>query len=315
MNKKEFTLVTGAAGFIGSQLTNKLVSLGRNVIAVDCFLPDLYSAEIKQKRWNKLEGTNDVELKKFIVDLRHDDLDFLRHFKISSIFNQAAMPGLSSDWSRSEIYYECNLLSLNRLLEFSRTLDIRSFVQASTSSVYGKVAVGDENLMVKPISPYGVSKLAAEQLLLAYLENFGLPSKILRYFSVYGPGQRPDMAYARIISALKLNKNFIIFGDGNQKRSNTYISDIVKATVLAETGAPSGSILNVCGDECFSLNDAIEMLEQISGKTLQREFKDSRTGDQAHTEGINEKAKSLLKWSQEVYLEEGLRRQFEGAQY
>ncbi len=304
--EKSYTLVTGAAGFIGSKLSEVLVAEGRNLIALDCFLPNLYSNEVKRKRWTALDSESIVKIE---FDLRTDDFSVLSDFKITSIFNEAAMPGLDADWSNFAPYYDCNLAGLNRLLEFSKTLQLNAFVQASTSSVYGKSAIGHEEQELKPTSPYGVSKLAAEKLLLAYHEWFGIPVKILRYFSVYGPHQRPDMAYSKLIDALINGKTFTVFGDGEQRRSNTYIDDVVSATILAESNAPSGSVLNICGDETISLNEAISMLEVYTGKPLTRKMAPGRTGDQRDTSGFNEKAKKLLGWKTSVDFEVGLRNQ------
>ena len=303
---QKFTLVTGAAGFIGSRVCQQLISEGRPVIALDCFLPNLYSNEIKRLRWDKLDASNLIKIE---FDLRIDDFSRLLEFEIDSIINEAAMPGLMSNWSQFSPYYECNISALNRLLEFSRRINIRSFVQASTSSVYGKQAIGSESQELNPTSPYGVSKLAAEKLLLAYNEWYGTPVKILRYFSVYGPHQRPDMAYSKIITSLINGTEFNVYGDGEQRRSNTYIDDIVAATLLAEEKAPIRSILNISGDETITLNRAIEILEDLSGRKLKRIFSPSRTGDQRDTSGFNSRAKELLNWNAEVSIEDGLRNQ------
>ena len=301
-----YILVTGAAGFIGSRVTQKLIDRGRKVVALDCFLPNLYSGDLKRVRWNGLQSPN---LVKFEFDLRLDDFKKLNRYPIDSIINQAAMPGLVADWSNFAPYYECNLSALNRLLEYARKIGTKSFIQASTSSVYGKHAVGDEIQDLNPTSPYGVSKLAAEKLLLAYHDWYGVPVKILRYFSVYGPNQRPDMAYAKIIKSLIENQPFTVYGDGEQKRSNTYIDDIVEATLLAEFKAPERSILNVCGDETISLNTAISILEKHTGKKLNRVSAQGRTGDQRDTSGLNFQAKKLLGWEARVGIEDGLRNQ------
>jgi UDP-glucuronate 4-epimerase len=303
-----FTLVTGAAGFIGSAVCQRLLSEGRQVVAIDCFLPNLYSNEIKQLRWQSLRSPNLVKIE---FDLRIDDFSRLMEFDIDSVINEAAMPGLIADWSNFAPYYECNLTGLNRLLEFTRIKKVNSFVQASTSSVYGKQAVGIEDQDLNPTSPYGVSKLAAEKLLLAYNDWHGTPAKILRYFSVYGPHQRPDMAYAKIIFSLIKGSEFTVFGDGEQKRSNTYIEDIVEATLLAEKLAPARSIMNICGDETISLNEAIEILERHSGTKLKRLTGPGRIGDQRDTSGVNSKAKEVLNWQAKIGIEEGLRNQFQ----
>jgi UDP-glucose 4-epimerase len=306
---ESYVLVTGAAGFIGSRLTEKLLLEGRNVIALDCFLPNLYSAELKRERWRAFDEIKSGHLVKIEFDLRTDDFETLSKFEIESVFNEAAMPGLNPDWSNFSPYYECNLSALNRLLEFVRKNEVKSFVHASTSSVYGKSAVGDESQDLKPTSPYGVSKLAAEKLLNAYLEWFGIPVKILRYFSVYGPHQRPDMAYAKIIRAINSGEEFTIYGDGEQKRSNTFIDDIVEATILAESKGTSGDVMNICGEDTISLNEAISIIEDLVGQKLNRKYGKVRTGDQRDTSGLNAKAREKLGWTSIVGIREGLSRQ------
>jgi UDP-glucose 4-epimerase len=301
-----YTLVTGAAGFVGSRLSEMLLKENRKVIALDCFLPNLYSREAKIARWERLSSPNLVKIE---FDLRSDDFSPLSKYKIDSVINQAAMPGLIADWANFAPYYDSNISGLNRLLEFTKNLNLKSFIQASTSSVYGKLAIGSESQDLNPTSPYGVSKLAAEKLLLAYNDWFGTPVKILRYFSIYGPNQRPDMAYAKIIRALYDESEFTVFGDGEQRRSNTFIDDIISATLLAEELAPPRSIINVCGDDTVSLNQAISIIERHSGKKLRRLNATGRTGDQRDTSGANSKAKELLGWSAKVGIEEGLLRQ------
>jgi UDP-glucose 4-epimerase len=307
-----FTLVTGAAGFIGSRITLELLKRNRQVVAIDCFLPNLYSAEIKRSRWHHLDDSgNSKNLVKIEFDIRFDNFDLLSEFNFESIINEAAMPGLDQDWSNFAPYYECNLSGLNRLLEFAKTQNLNAFVQASTSSVYGKLAIGDENQDLNPTSPYGVSKLAAEKLLLAYHQWFNIPVKILRYFSVYGPFQRPDMAYSKILYALDNGIEFKIYGDGNQRRSNTYVDDVVDATLLSEIMAPNGAILNICGDETVTLNEAIIALETLTGKRLKSKFVSSRTGDQLITSGSNQLAKSTLGWTASTSILKGLEKQVE----
>jgi len=313
---QKFELVTGAAGFIGSHLTKRLLEQERNVIAIDCFLPDLYSSEIKKDRWKSLSSPSNCELVKLDFDMRTDDFSKLANYDIRSIFNEAAMPGLSSDWGKFAPYYECNLSALNRLLEFSRSLpSLNMFVQASTSSVYGKNAVGNERGELRPSSPYGVSKLAAEKLLIAYSEAYAIPTTILRYFSVYGPNQRPDMAYSRIIDAILHGKEFLVFGSGEQKRSNTYIDDVVNATILAEARANPGKVINICGDETISLNQAVSLIEELLGKKLRRRQEEPRNGDQQTTSGDNQLAKEILGWRAKVKINEGLARQVSEAKF
>lgn len=306
---ENYVLVTGAAGFIGSRLTEKLLQSNRKVIALDCFLPDLYPSDIKLSRWKALDSIKSGELLKFKTDLRTDNLEFLLDFQIDSVVNQAAMPGLVKNWGDFAPYYDCNISALNRLLEVVRKMDLNSFIQASTSSVYGKSAVGDELQDLRPTSPYGVSKLAAEKLLFAYLDWYELPVKVLRYFSVYGPFQRPDMGFAKIIQAIKTGTRFTIFGDGEQRRSNTYIDDVISATILAEQKAQVGDVMNICGDETISLNQAIQFIEQASGRILDKHFSPVRLGDQTVTSGSNEFAKLRLGWNTTIGFQEGINEQ------
>jgi UDP-glucose 4-epimerase len=306
VSNDSFSLVTGAAGFIGSNLTQSLLERGRNVIAIDCFLPDLYSAELKRRRWHSLIEPKNCKLIRVDFDLRTDNFDEINQYPIDSIFHQAAMPGLIDNWQNSKIYYECNLYALHRLLEYSRQRSLTSFVHASTSSVYGRVAEGGENQELKPISPYGVSKLAAEKLLQAYFEEYSIPIKILRYFSVYGPGQRPDMAYAKIISAIDSGNVFRIFGDGSQRRTNTFVGDIVEATVLAEVNANPGDIFNISGRESISLAEAIGTIELNMNRKLETYYVESRKGDQVQTSGNSSLAQDKLGWTPKTSFEVGI---------
>jgi nucleoside-diphosphate-sugar epimerase len=310
---KTFELVTGAAGFIGSKIVEELLLQGRKVIALDCFLPDLYPKEEREFRWNFLGREYRNSIIKIEFDLRKDDFSILNKFNIGSVFNFAAMPGLIGNWSNFEPYYSNNIYALHRLLEYLKGLQIVSFIQASTSSVYGRFALGTETSELCPVSPYGVSKLAAEKLALAYMQEFAIPTKILRYFSVYGPNQRPDMAYARIIDSIINKSPFTVFGDGSQARSNTFIDDIVSATVLADSKVDAGTVLNICGDEEVSLNDAISIIETELQSPLIRIERELRAGDQQKTFGDNSAAKLSLGWVAEVKIREGLSRQIEAA--
>jgi nucleoside-diphosphate-sugar epimerase len=222
----------------------------------------------------------------------------------------AALPGFLKDWSDIRPYFESNLLALNRLLYHFRNSDISNFIQASTSSVYGSRALGDESQGLKPISPYGVSKLAAEKLAMTYFDNYKTPIKILRYFSVYGPSQRPDMAFAKIIRCIKSNTPFEMYGDGTQMRSNTFIRDVIDATIKAEF-MEVGEVINICGDEHASLNEIIQIIESLSNTKLRISKLTGRKGDQENTFGDNSKAKRILGWIPKTSLRQGLKEQFE----
>jgi UDP-glucuronate 4-epimerase len=307
---KNSILVTGAAGFVGSNIVQTLLSKGKRVVALDCFLPDLYSSEVKRHRWSKLlDVHSEGRLTQIEFDLRHSDFSTLDELGISSVINEAAMPGLNQNWNEFKTYYDCNISGLNRLLEWCSTTQITSFVQASTSSVYGLNAEGDETLELLPISPYGVSKVAAEKLLYAYHHRLQFPVQILRYFSIYGPSQRPDMAYSRICSALANDQVFEMYGDGNQRRSNTFVQDIVDATVLALESSQEFSIFNVSGAEDVSLNEAIEVLENVFEKKLKIKVNKNRIGDQLRTKGDSSQISETLGWKPKIDLQTGLKLQ------
>src|SRR5215471_16099473 len=184
-------VVTGAAGFIGSHLCEQLLGAGHDVVGIDCFT-DYYARELKES--NLVDARAHPRFTFEELDLRTAELDPVLD-GADAIVNEAAMPGLVRSWHDFDAYQSCNFTALHRLIEACQRRSIGRFVQASTSSVYGANAVGDERQPTRPVSPYGVTKLAAEHLLLAHHESHGLPVVILRYFSIYGPRQRPDMAY------------------------------------------------------------------------------------------------------------------------
>jgi UDP-glucuronate 4-epimerase len=304
-------LVTGAAGFIGSRLTEVLSERGYDVVGVDCFLSDLYSAPMKQARFESLRGlpgVNTLEL-----DLRVDDLSPIGEVDI--VINEAAMAGLTKSWNNLHLYMDNNVLALGRVLDYTATQDISKFIQISTSSVYGRMAQGDETSPTEPFSPYGVSKLAAEKLGFAHLHNFDVPFSALRYFSVYGVGHRPDMAYHRFLAAARDESPITIYGDGNQRRTNTYVDDIVEGTISAIDNAEVGEAYNLSGTESYSLNEALEMIRDITGQPLKMNYEDARAGDQRETKGAIDKAKDHLNYEPKWTLADGLRAEWEWIQH
>lgn len=302
-------MVTGAAGFIGSHLSEALTARGVDVVGVDTFIP-YYPREIKETNLATLRTRSNFKFHE--VDLRTGDLAPLLD-GCDVVFHLAAMPGLMKSWSDFSLYNTCNCDATLRLLEAARAVRLPHFIHVSTSSVYGKEATQGEEAVPQPFSPYGITKLAAENLCRAFEANFGQPITILRYFSVYGPRQRPDMAYNILIRTLLTDGTFTMFGDGEQTRSNTFVADCVKATILAaeKRDAALGQVFNVGGGEIVSLNEVIRRLEELTGKKARIERKPARPGDQKHTAANIGKARSLLGYNPVTPVTDGLKAQVE----
>jgi nucleoside-diphosphate-sugar epimerase len=241
------------------------------------------------------------------LDLRRDSLDAALE-GIEAVYHLAAMAGLVKSWTDFDLYQSCNLTATQRLLEAVRqTPTVQKFIYASTSSVYGRFSTGDETMPTRPISPYGVTKLAAENLCRSY-EEFDVPVVVLRYFSVYGPRQRPDMGYHRFIAGLLAQQEITVFGDGQQIRGNTYIDDCVEATVAA-LQAPCGETYNLGGGETASVWDILGKLEAITGRRAILRRESARIGDQRSTYADTSKLQRHLAWKPKVSLDQGLARQ------
>ncbi|MFO0809867.1 MAG: NAD-dependent epimerase/dehydratase family protein [Gemmataceae bacterium] len=298
-------LVTGAAGFIGSHLCEKLLRDGHTVRGTDAFIP-YYPRSFKEANLAGLGGRPGFEFLE--ADLRTADVNELTA-GIEVVFHLAAMPGLPRSWTDFDLYEGCNVTATQRLLaSLQSSQSLKRFVYASTSSVYGRYASGDETMPTRPISPYGVTKLAAENLCRAYAEEQELPLVVLRYFSVYGPRQRPDMGYQKFVTALLRGEPIVVFGDGQQARGNTYIADCVEATALA-AGATPGETYNVGGGESVALWEVIRKLESLTGCKAMIERKPPRAGDQRSTFADTGKLLRHLGWSPKVGIDEGLERQ------
>jgi nucleoside-diphosphate-sugar epimerase len=300
-------LVTGAAGFLGSHLCELLLRAKHTVVGLDAFIP-YYPRIVKEAN---LTGFRTHPAFYFHpLDLRCDPLDEALS-GVEAIFHLAAMPGLTRSWTDFDLYESCNLVGTQRLLEAARTLpNLRRFIYASTSSVYGRYGSGDETLPTRPISPYGVTKLAAENLCRAHADECGLPLVVLRYFSVYGPGQRPDMGYHRFIEALLTGQPIVVHGDGLQSRGNTYIADCVAAT-MAALAAPLGEVYNVGGGETANVWEILGKLERLIGRRAQVRRETARPGDQRITVADTGKIARHLGWHPQVGLDEGLAKQVE----
>jgi len=299
-------LVTGAAGFIGSAVVTSLSASGHKVVALDGLLDGLYPSAEKIDRFRTISGLPGVT--PIHADLRYDDLSVIPD-TVTHVINEAAMPGLGLSWQDFDLYATCNLNAVSRLMEQASQWNLERFVQVSTSSVYGKNAVGDESQAIAPVSPYGVTKLAAENLALAHWRDSGFPAVILRYFSVYGPGQRPDMAFRKFIAKALNGEPITVYGTGNQSRSNTYLDDCVNATISALTLGKPGEIYNISGGQERTINEALAIIEAEVRHPLNIERVDPARGDQNRTFGDSAKAQTALGFSQSVTLEEGLSRQ------
>jgi nucleoside-diphosphate-sugar epimerase len=294
--------VTGAAGFIGSHLAEALAAAGHDVVAIDCFT-DYYDVALKEENARALEALG-VELRR--LDLADDELDLAG---FDGVFHLAAQPGVRSFGDVFGLYLRRNVLASQRLFE-AAARDRTKVVFASSSSVYGAAEVypTDEHVRPQPLSPYGITKLACEQLAAAYAREFGLDCVVLRYFNAFGPRQRPDMAFARIAAALATGSRFVLFGDGDQSRGWTYVGDVVGATVLAMGGGRG--TYNVGGALEATMNESIALLERISGRALEVEHEPAVPGDQRRTNADTTRIRAELGWEPRVSLEEGLREQW-----
>lgn len=299
-------LVAGTAGFIGSHLTEFLAKNDIEVFAVDCFLTNSYSSKLKQKNWNLLNNFSNVKL--IELDLR-TPLPRKIFDNLEVVINLAAMPGLMKSWSEFELYASSNINLVHNLVSESIKHDVQHFIQILTSSVYGKTATGADDSKARPISPYGMTKPAAEELIKTYNSTYDLSFTMLRYFSVYGPRQRPDIAYRNFIDFFLKNKIIQIFGDGNQSRTNTYVSDCVQTTFQAIVRKPLNETINISGNESVTILEASQTMEKSLNKTTKINFNPARPGDQLHTNGVLDKAKKLLNFEDQVTFEEGIEKQ------
>jgi len=297
-------LVTGAAGFIGSHLARRLLADGHEVLGVDCFTP-YYDLALKEAN---AEG---LDLER--LDLAADAIAPLLA-GCDGIFHLAGQPGVRSFGEAFADYARRNVVASQRLFEAAAAAGVR-VVFSSSSSIYGDAEryPTPEDAVPEPISPYGITKLACEHLARAYATGFGLDVVVLRYFTVYGPRQRPDMAFARLVAALAQGTQFELYGDGSQTRGFTYVDDVVAATAAAMEHASAGAVLNVGGGAEASMREAVATLEGIAGRPLELRRRGAAAGDVARTAADTRRIEAALGWRAGTPLAEGLAAQWKHA--
>jgi len=306
-------LVTGAAGFIGSHLAERLADLGHEVTGVDCFL-DYYPRSVKERNLRAVVARTSFRLVE--ADLSRADLAPLFD-GVDWVFHQAAQAGVRASWGEDfEIYAVNNVLATQRLLEAARDGGVRRFVYASSSSIYGDTEdlPMREQSLPRPVSPYGVTKLAAEHLCWLYWRNFGVPTVALRYFTVYGPRQRPDMAFHRFLRGALRGDEITLYDDGEQTRDFTYVSDVVAANLAAAESGEPGAVFNIGGGSRVSVNRVLESIQRLSGRTLRIRREGRQKGDVRHTAADCTRAREVLDFRPRVSLDEGLAREWEWVQ-
>lgn len=304
-------LVTGCAGFIGSHIVEALLLMGYDVVGVDCFTP-YYSDRIK--RHNLTEALHHRGFKLVELDLSRTSIDDLTSIvrDVSYVIHEAAQPGVRSSWGADfDAYVKHNILASQKLLEaVLRARSVKRFVYASSSSIYGNIESIpiSEEVTPRPYSPYGVTKLTAENLCRVYYENFNVPIVILRYFTVYGPRQRPDMAFHKFIKSMLKGEPIYVYGDGQQARDFTYIEDVVEATIRSIECEDNviGQAINVGYGKPVKLMDVIEIIAELCNVEPQIVFKEEMKGDVKATWADISKARKLLGWEPRTKLRDGL---------
>lgn len=301
------SVVTGVAGFIGSTLSERLIALGHDVVGIDCFTP-YYDVRVKRAnlagllagpRFRLVEG----DLVTLDLGAALDGADY--------VFHQAAQAGVRASWGDTfATYTHCNVDATQRLLEAVKDRPIRKLVYASSSSIYGNAELPmRETARPQPVSPYGVTKLAAEHLCYLYHANFGVPTVALRYFTVYGPRQRPDMGIHKFIRAAITGEPITVYGDGTQSRDFTFVDDIVQANVQAALQPVVGEAINVGGGSRIVLSDLLSLIQEAAGRPARLVYAENQKGDVGHTGADCSRARALLEFQPAVDIAEGVRRQ------
>ena len=294
-------LVTGAAGFIGSRLLRTLLERGHDATGWDAFT-DYYDTQLKE------ENARGLPVER--VDLVEEELSL---DGVDGVFHLAGQPGVASFGGVFPVYVRQNVLASQRLFEAAAAAGVR-VTFASSSSIYGDAAAypTPEDTIPRPLAPYGITKLACEHLAHAY-SRAGLDAVTVRYFTVYGPRQRPDMAFTALVTALAEDRPFRLFGDGGAARSFTYVADAVAATIAAMEGGTAGATYNVGGGDEATMSEAIALAERISGRELRLERLPAQAGDVRRTRADVTRARDDLGWAPATALEDGLRAQWEWA--
>ena len=302
-------VMTGAAGFIGHHVCDRLLATREHEVdGVDAFT-DYYDPSLKRANDRLLR--RHARYRSHEVDLVTARLDQLVE-GADAVIHLAGQPGVRRSWAGFQAYVDRNVTATQRLLEAARRTCVPRVVLASSSSVYGNASTypTSEDSPTRPCSPYGVTKLAMEHLARAYCESWGLPIVLLRYFTVYGPGQRPDMGMHRIVAAALRGETVTVYGDGEQVRDFTYVSDAVAATIAAATvDVPPASVLNVAGGSSTTVNEVIRLVAECTGCTIATRRVADEPGDVRITAGTITRARRVLHWEPEVPLHEGIERQ------
>jgi nucleoside-diphosphate-sugar epimerase len=303
-------VVTGAAGFIGSHLAESLLADGAEVVGIDCFT-DYYPRAVKEENVAVLSEHGGFRL----VEGRLQDLDLAPLLEgADHVYHLAAQAGVRASWGRDFAHYtDHNVLASQQVLEAALATGRPKVVYASSSSVYGVTPTLPlrEDGPCQPVSPYGVTKLAGEHLAVLYHRTYALPTVSLRYFTVFGPRQRPDMAFHRFLKAAGDGETIHLYGDGRQTRDFTYVSDIVAATRAAAVSGHPGSVYNVGGGERVELNHVLRLIEEISGTPLQIQREEAQKGDMRDTFADTTAARRDLGFQSRVRLAEGLAREWD----
>ena len=305
-------IVTGVAGFIGSHLAETILKQGDRIIGID-LINDYYDVSQKNANIACLRQYKNFEFIK--ADIQ--ELDWLELLKdVDVVYHQAAQAGVRSSWGKGFYdYTERNINATQIILEAAKEVNsIKRFVYASSSSVYGNAQKmpTSETIPPVPVSPYGITKLAAERMCLLYYQNFNVPITALRYFTVYGPRQRPDMAFHKFFKAVIRDEAISIYGDGQQTRDFTFVSDVVAANLAAGSVPEAiGEVFNIGGGSRVNLMDVLAIIEKITKQPLKKEFVAKARGDARHTSADISKAREILGYQPKISLSEGLAKEWE----